>query len=341
MNAAAANSNSVNMPQLKTILRACLNKQRPMFVWGPPGVGKSDGIRQVVAEMDGHLIDVRASLLDPVDLRGVPSVVNGQTRWNPPIFLPTAEQAARYPIVVIFLDELAQAIEAVQSSLLQLVLDRQLGEYSLPTNVVIVAAGNRVTDGTFSRKMSKALTTRFATHVELLPNVDQWCKWALDHNVSPEVIAFNRLRPDLHMAFDPKAAGNSFPCPRVWAQVSDFIDLPADCALPFLSGALGDGPAAEFLGFLRLYKSMPDLDAVLMNPDTADVPTDPSTLYAVATAMARKLTAGNAKRAFTYMGRLSVEFQVVWLRDALHLDKANARLPEFTAWAIRNGDLLS
>jgi len=119
------------------ILKSGLNVNVPMFLWGPPGIGKSQIVAQVAADMSLPLIDIRAVLLDPVDLRGVPSVENGTTRWNPPNFLPSEGEG------LLFLDELSQAPDSVQSSLLQLVLDRKLGEYSLPDGWRILAAGNR------------------------------------------------------------------------------------------------------------------------------------------------------------------------------------------------------
>jgi hypothetical protein len=320
---------------LIAILKSGLDVNVPMFIWGPPGIGKSQIVAQVAADLNLPLIDVRAVLLDPVDLRGVPSVENGVTRWNPPIFLPTEGEG------VLFLDELSQAPDSVQSSLLQLVLDRKLGEYRMPPGWRILAAGNRVTDGTFSRKISKALGSRFATHLELAVDLDEWCAWANDNNVPAEIISFLRLRPDLLHHFDPAAQGNSFPCPRVWANVGLFMGkLPHEAELPFFAGALGFGPAAEFTSFLRIYRDLPDIEAIMLDPDTADVPGEPSVLYALCGAMSRKVHSGNVSQAFRYMKRLPSEFQVVWLRDALQADPLLATTSEFTGWTRENADLL-
>jgi hypothetical protein len=281
------------------------------------------------------LIDIRAVLLDPVDLRGVLSVENGTTRWNPPNFLPTEGEG------VLFLDELSQAPDSVQSSLLQLVLDRRLGEYRMPDGWRILAAGNRVTDGTFSRKISKALGSRFATHLELAVDLDEWCAWAIDNNVPAEVISFLRLRPDLLHNFEAKAQGNSFPCPRVWANVGKFMGkLPFEAELPFFAGALGFGAAAEFTSFLQIYRDLPDIEAIMLNPDDAEVPKEPSILYALCGAMSRKISSENVSQAFRYMKRLPTEFQVVWLRDALQTESMLASSKEFASWAKDNGDLL-
>ncbi len=318
-----------------TILKSGLGVNVPMFLWGPPGIGKSQIVAQVAANLKLPLIDIRAVLLDPVDLRGVPSVENGATRWNPPIFLPTEGEG------VLFLDELSQAPESVQSSLLQLVLDRKLGEYRMPDGWRILAAGNRVTDGTFSRKISKALGSRFATHLELAVDLDEWCAWAVNNNVPTEIISFLRLRPDLLHHFDPKAQGNSFPCPRVWANVGQFMGkLPQEAELPFFAGALGFGPAAEFTSYLQIYRDLPDVDTIMLSPDTADVPREPSVLYALCGAMSRRVTTGNAAPAFRYMKRLPTEFQVVWLRDALQAEPLLATTGEFSDWAARNAGLL-
>jgi hypothetical protein len=317
------------------ILKSGLGVNVPMFLWGPPGIGKSQIVAQVAADLNLPLIDVRAVLLDPVDLRGVPSVENGTTRWNPPNFLPMEGEG------VLFLDELSQAPESVQSSLLQLVLDRKLGEYKMPEGWRILAAGNRVTDGTFSRKISKALGSRFATHLELAVDLDEWCAWAIDNQVPSEIIGFLRLRPDLLHHFDPKAQGNSFPCPRVWANVGQFLGkLPVEAELPFFAGALGFGAAAEFTTFLQTYRELPDIESILLDPDKSAVPEEPSVLYALCGAMSRKINSENASPAFRYMRRLPSEFQVVWLRDALQADPRLASSKEFSSWARDNGDLL-
>lgn len=329
------NSVSVKPSLAIAILKSGLSVNVPMFLWGPPGIGKSQIVAQVAADLELPLIDIRAVLLDPVDLRGVPSVENGTTRWNPPVFLPTQGQG------VLFLDELSQAPESVQSSLLQLVLDRRLGEYVMPEGWRILAAGNRVTDGTFSRKISKALGSRFATHLELAVDLDEWCAWAVDHQVPAEIIGFVRLRPDLLHYFDAKAQGNSFPCPRVWANAGQFLGkLPREAELPFFAGALGFGAAAEFTSFLQIYRDLPDVATILSDPDGAQVPEEPSVLYALCGAMSRRVTPDNADRAFRYMQRLPTEYQVVWLRDALRAEPKLAASGEFAAWARNNGELL-
>jgi hypothetical protein len=292
-------------------------------------------VAQVAAELNLPLIDIRAVLLDPVDLRGVPSVENGTTRWNPPNFLPTEGEG------LLFLDELSQAPDSVQSSLLQLVLDRRLGEYCMPEGWRILAAGNRVTDGTFSRKISKALGSRFATHLELAVDLDEWCAWAIDNQVPSEIIGFLRLRPELLHHFDAKAQGHSFPCPRVWANVGQFLGkLPVEAELPFFAGALGFGAAAEFTSFLEVFRDLPDIESIMLDPDTSVVPQEPSVLYALCGAMSRKITSDNAAPAFRYMRRLPSEFQVVWLRDALQAVPKLATSREFSNWARDNGDLL-
>jgi len=317
------------------ILKVGLNVNVPMFLWGPPGIGKSQIVAQVASELKLPLIDIRAVLLDPVDLRGVPSVDRGTTRWNPPNFLPTEGEG------VLFLDELSQAPDSVQSSLLQLVLDRRLGEYCMPEGWRILAAGNRVTDGTFSRKISKALGSRFATHLELAVDLEEWCAWAIANQVPSEIIGFLRLRPDLLHHFDAKAQGNSFPCPRVWANVGQFLGkLPVEAELPFFAGALGFGPAAEFTSFLKIYRDLPDIESIMLDPDNSEVPEEPSVLYALCGAMSRGISVDNATPAFRYMRRLPAEFQVVWLRDALQAEPKLAVSGEFSSWARDNGDLL-
>jgi hypothetical protein len=382
------NQTAVTPSLLAVIIRECIKRNEPAFIWGAPGIGKSAIVKQeadkIYAERYGmsvaqesgeyllhkataeqkkagavdtvisygagqlldedgkptehrpYFIDIRASLLDPVDLVGVPSVENGRTMSNPPMFLPADARGG-----VVFHDELPQGTESVQSALLQWILDRQIGTWTEPENWTHLAAGNRVTDGTFSRKLSKALSSRFATHVDLECNLDDFCTWAIAQDLSAEVVSFVRWRPELLHKFDAKAQGNSFPCPRVWEKVSKFVGtMPFDAEVPFLSGALGDGAAGEFMAYLKIYRNLPSPDAILLDPKGTEVPTDPATQYALCGAMARRTSEDNTDRVFTYMTRLPVEMQVVWLRDTVTATPKVASTKEFVKWASENGDLL-
>src|SRR5262245_26747070 len=116
--------------------------QRPAFIWGGPGVGKSSVVHQIAKKKKLELIDIRAILLDPVDLRGLPRASkSGETEWLTPAFLPKSGKG------ILFLDELNVAPPMVQAACYQLVLDRKLGDYELPSGWYVCAAGNRETDG--------------------------------------------------------------------------------------------------------------------------------------------------------------------------------------------------
>ena len=130
----------------KGAIKHALKRKRPIFLWGPPGIGKSDIVRQITNDLtNSHLIDVRLSLWDPTDIKGIPffDSNSGTMQWAPPSELPSKEFAEEYDNIVLFLDEMNSAAPAVQAAAYQLILNRRVGTYELPDNVVIVAAGNR------------------------------------------------------------------------------------------------------------------------------------------------------------------------------------------------------
>ena len=178
--------------RLTTVLESLLAQRWPAFIWGPPGVGKSSIVRHIAAARGLPVIDLRASLLDPTDLRGIPAIEGGRAVWCPPSFLPKPEDKPG----VLFLDEINAAPPLVQASLYQLVLDRRVGEYVLPDGWWIVAAGNRQQDRAVTFRMSSALANRFV-HLELEPDVDDWRTWAIATGLDPLVVSFIGFRPAL------------------------------------------------------------------------------------------------------------------------------------------------
>src|SRR5258705_1979645 len=181
---------------LRTLM---LGEKQPVFIWGGPGIGKSAVVRQLATDMAIPLQDVRALLLDPVDLRGLPFLgQDGRSKWATPEFLPQDGSG------ILFLDELNAAPAMVQASCYQLVLDRKLGEYNLPDGWAIVAAGNRDSDRAVTTRMPSPLRNRFV-HLEFEVDLQEWSEWAIQAGIRPELIAFLRFRQDLLSVCDRDA----------------------------------------------------------------------------------------------------------------------------------------
>ena len=174
--------------ELVRALAALIPIKRPLYLWGQPGIGKSSLVRQAADASHLSLVDVRATLLDPVDLRGLPSVARGTAVWNPPDFLPKGGNG------LLFLDELAQAPPLVQAACLQLTLDRRLGEYELPEGWSVIAASNRSEDRAGTHRLITPLLNRFV-HLDLEVSADDWQAWAVTANIATEARAFLRFRP--------------------------------------------------------------------------------------------------------------------------------------------------
>jgi hypothetical protein len=316
-------------------LRALVAAKQPVFIWGGPGIGKSAIVRHLAADSALPLQDVRALLLDPVDLRGLPFLgQDGRSKWATPEFLPQGGSG------ILFLDELNAAPAMVQAGCYQLVLDRKLGEYTLPEGWAIIAAGNRDSDRAVTTRMPTPLRNRFV-HLEFEVDLQDWSEWAIEAGIRPEVIAFLRFRQELLSAFDRDA--NAFPSPRSWEFVSRILDATPDQTVEheLFAGAVGSGAATEFSAFLKTFRELPNIDAILLNPLKEPVPENAAAQYAVASALAHCATDTNFDRICTYLGRMPTEFSVLCVRDASLRQPAVQHTPAFTKWATTNHHVLA
>lgn len=325
----------MNITEATIALTAYMNADIPAFLWGAPGVGKSDAVRAVAKSKNLPLVDFRAVLRDPVDLRGLPSISDGVARWLPPSDLPCAERDG--PEGILFMDELNAAAPSVQAACFGLVLDRKIGEYHLPPGWRIIAAGNRQSDKAAAQRMPSALANRFA-HIDVEPDIDAFCKWAYANEISPMVIAFLRFRPsELHNMSSDRA----FPTPRAWSQVSKIADVSTDLMQPLVSGLVGEGSGSEFTAFVRVFKDLPSIDYVLANPEKCEIPKDTSARYAISIALAARVkTNEELARAITYTKRMPAEFNVLTVTDAVNRDVALSHAEAFTVWAQENKDIV-
>lgn len=328
-------------------LGALVDARQAAFVWGPPGIGKSDVIAQLAEQRGIELRDVRMNLMDPTDIKGFPApdIKKGEMRWLPPDFLPRDPKSEG----ILFLDELNQAAPATQAAAYQLVLNRCVGDYKLPDGWSIVAAGNRQTDRANAQRMPSALANRFV-HLQFETHLDDWCSWAIDKEVPTDLISFLRFKPDLLAPEGAFADGqHAFPTPRSWSFVGKMMNsnLPADVELELFKGTVGEGPAGELVSFLQICRELPSIDQVKMDPDGTPVSTNPAINFAMAGALAAVATANAMPRFMKYVQRLPVEFQVCFIRDGVarsnKMSNAKEKImasKEFRDWSVKNGDYL-
>ena len=320
--------------ELAATLKILVEARQPVMVWGGPGCGKSEVAQQVAAEGGRTYYDVRALLLDPVDLRGIPwRDDDNRTRWAPPDFLPPTDSTALY---LVNLEELPSGVPMVQAALFQLVRDRKCGEYELPEGASLMACGNREGDRGVTHRMPTPLASRFV-HLEIKVDPSDWCEWGAANGIAPETLFFIQLRPELLHQFDPQSREAAFACPRTWEFVSNVVhqrgslDPAAERAL--FRGAVGEAAAVEFSAFLKVWRELPHPRAVIDDPENADVPQNASALIALCGSLYRMADDVNLGSIVSYAMRLRREVGEFLVGSCVRREPALQHTDAFIRWA--------
>ena len=277
----------------KRSIRRAFKKKRPIFIWGPPGIGKSEVVHQIGDEYKKALvIDIRLSLWEPTDIKGIPYFDSnaGTMVWAPPSELPDEATAKKYEVVILFMDEMNSAPPAVQAAAYQLILNRRVGTYHLPDNVVIVAAGNRDADKGVTYRMPAPLANRFV-HLEMKVDFEDWLQWAAEHQLHSDVVGYLTFaKKDLY-DFDPKSPSRSFATPRSWSFVSELLEDDDDenTTTDLVSGAVGEGLAVKFMAHRKVASKLPKpidiLDGKVKELETKEI----SAMYSLTVSLCYEL----------------------------------------------------
>ncbi len=303
--------------ELSKSLEKLIESQIPVFVWGSPGIGKSSIIKQIATDKGLEFVDLRLSLLDPTDLKGIPffDKDNHEAVWASPNFLPKNPDSKG----ILFLDEINTAPPSVQASAYQLVLDRKVGDYELPKGWSIVAAGNHESDRGVVYRMPPPLANRFV-HLNMEVSFEDWKGWAYSNGIDSSIIAFLHYDESKLFDFDPSKNQKSFPTPRSWEYVHRVLASNIESALlmEIISGAVGSESATAFMSFRKLMSRLPDIEK-LLNGEELEVEHDSQVLFALIAGIISKIKQNSSKEkidnALKFSLTLPKEFSVMLVKD--------------------------
>ena len=321
----------INPSQLKSYLTDLITHKIDLsaMIWGAPGIGKSSIVRQVAEEQGLCFVDVRLSQLAPTDLRGLPVPKDGITCWAPPEFLPRAGKG------ILFLDEVNMAPPAMQGVAQQLILDRRVGNYTVPGGWFVWAAGNRKIDRASVFDMPAPLANRFI-HLELEPCVENFRLYAFRHGFNDHIVAFVAFRHDLLHKVMPNET--SWPSPRSWEMANKLHQANLN-----IEPAVGVSSAAEFYAFLDVVSSIPDINGIVFGSKQPPFPEEVSLRYATVMSLVGKIaSADHALNALRWLiAAASPEWVQLFATDAFPLLREKKLMADVQAQVMKEEKLKS
>ena len=304
----------------------------PYLISGP-GIGKTTAVKDEAARRGIECRTLPLAQYDAGELAGwvVPTKEGDKMERLRPDWMPDDGEG------ILFLDEMPQAPVANQNVGAQVVNERRVGPHHLPEGWVVVAAGNRTSDRAGTNNTPSHLKDRLM-FLEIEADLEDTIAYFYSKKIDERVCAFLRFRPEWLHKFERDA--NASASPRSWERVSSILSWGLDpvCLNEAIAGQVGRGATADFLGFMKMYDSVPDMDDLIANPDAADVPSDPAVLYAICAALSVRASKSNVGNVIRYLSRIpQKEFAAFALKDAVNRDGSIKQVEAFRKWVMADG----
>lgn len=334
----------MNVEQMKEAIRICRKAHLPTMVWGPGGVGKTEGIEQVAKEDNLQYICFEAPVREPVDICGYPAEEGKYMVWKRPSILPEDGEG------IFHIDELPDCANMLMKALYHLILKNEVAGHKVPDTWYIVGSGNRPEDNGMGNPLPAPLITRmvhlgvyctapdFTSETPESADVDYdaFTKWGFQ-NLHELVIAFLKFKSNF--VYHHQAT------PRTWEYVSKLLNVAGDLYESFvfkqiIAGTIGAGVATEFNTFSEMAKKVPNIDNLIKNPMKASVPAEnkKGILYAIVTSLIYRLNDKTETNIIKYVKRLPNEFQFYFFKSAIAVKQTLVSNQLYIDWVNNHKD---
>ena len=355
----AINITATPKQAMESALHILRSGNTPFFIGGV-GIGKSSIVREMVDVLADGLsvvrdvinpskkqfgfIDLRLSLLESIDLGGIPIPEQVGDHWiQRRAFLGNLPTGG---VGLLFLDEFQQAHPSVQTICSQLVYERRIGEYQLPRGWCIVCASNRASDRAGAHRMTSNNRSR-VWEMTVKSSADDFLQYGSANGFHPDVLAYISYRQDALNQFDPKIDAPQT-TPRGWEFISDVLntDPPKELYNLLFAGFIGAEQAIEFSTFLSLKDDVPDLKAILTGKKV-DVPDKAGLCYATICAILSVMKDAKDSvihdwfsNALAYIERMPTpEFGILFVRQIANARAEVKESDSFVKFKVANQDL--
>jgi hypothetical protein len=347
MNSMPQTLDSVNLNVAKDMCISYMKKSLVPMVISPPGLGKSSMAQAIANKYEWLLIDIRLAQYDPSDLNGFPDIdrVEGLAKYVPFDTFPTENTVLPinpltgrpYKGWLLFLDELTHAAPAVQKASYKLILDKMVGPKKLHHLVVMMAAGNLITDNSFVEPMAPTLQSRL-THIKVHVDHKIFLEWGYDNDLDYRINAFIHYKPANLMKYDPYHTDMTFACPRTWEftnrMISDIPKITREHRM-LIAGCISLGMAAEFVAFNQIFAEIITIEDIKRDPTGVALPTKPGVIYALTGSISENIDASNADQVMIFLSRLAGEFQMITMQSVVRRKPELMQIPSVSQWCDR------
>ena len=226
-----------------------IEKQRPVFLMGPPGIGKTAVMEQIAQELGVGLVSYSMSHHTRQSALGLPFIVKknyGGEEYSVSEYTMSEIIASVYDMIedtglkegILFLDEINCVSETLAPAILQFLQYKMFGRHQVPYGWIVVTAGNPPEYNNSVREFDIVTWDRLK-RIDIDPDYDAWKEYAVNAGVHPAITTYLDIKKGDFYKIESTLDGKTFATARGWTDLSATMRIYERRGFPITEGLVG------------------------------------------------------------------------------------------------------